>query len=146
MKVNELKEGWMYEDYSKSGHCKNGTFHVSKWEDGVVVVIDTYFNSGIEATDEFVKDFKPVFKIDDVELISIDEAKLYEESEIFIVPFDSGGYMTRQCFKNKKAEKSDKLILELLEERVQNAERELKYSKEKLERYKNGELNKKYIN
>ena len=80
MKISDLKEGCLYKDYSKRGHCKNGTFIIKIREDGEVYVSDTYWNNNPnsdflnndyrKATDEFVKDFEEVLKFDDYRIVN----------------------------------------------------------------------------
>lgn len=149
MKVCELKEGYIYEDNSKRGWCKNGVFRINKLDDGRIRVVDTYWsdnNNGVIATDEYVKDFKELFLLDDVVMIGKYDYKFYNDEDLIYARYTQ---MSNTGFSNtfirKETKRNKDLVREVLLDRIKSKEYDLESAKRELVRFDNGELDAKHI-
>ena len=145
MQKKDLKEGFLYKDYSKRGHCKNGTFKV-KIKDGVVLVADTYWTRPVyvNATEEYIKDFEEVLKLEDYNIFnghcSVSE---YSEDCYIQVHYNqcSGRFSdSTDYFLKKGSKKSIEIATVKLEKHIENLERKLSTSKDYLKRLTDGEI------
>lgn len=145
MKVKDLKEGYLYKDYSKRGHCKNGTFTIKIAEKGVWVY-DTYWSNPEYrlATDEYVKDFEEILKLDDYNRVNgYDAVSDYlEEDYIQVHKHQCSGRFPEYLdfFLKKGAVKNSDIVKKKLERHIENLTRKLKNSKEQLKQLENGEI------
>lgn len=116
-------------------HCCNWTFKVAKNHEGNYYMKDTYWGSGesvcVPLTDENIDDFELLFEHDKVKKIRNDEANQYENH--YRVAVDSGGWSYPKYFVDIDATKSKKLIIEDINNKIEELEREIKYLKDKKE-------------
>lgn len=128
-------------------HCCNWTFNLTKDSEDNYYMRDTYWNSGdslcIYLTDENIDDFKLVFEHDKVKSIRSEQSNHYDN--YYRVAIDSGGWSYPKYYVDKNATKSEKLIIEEIEQKINNLEWELKSLKEKKEQIKNGTYNLEWV-
>ena len=119
-------------------HCRNWTFTPSNIirEPGSnnitsVLLLDTYFNNkSIEVTVENSDDFELIFDKNCVDSISHDASKLYDEDDIFVARMDSSA--KRQYFVRKGAKVSQIKLIEVLINKRDDIEREIKHLQREL--------------
>jgi len=111
-------------------HCKNWTFIVSKYDDGIAYMRDTYFKDSshsYEVTDENINEFEFVFDFREVIKIHDSHVNEFEKEDLYFVATDSGGYSCGGCNWVKKNAKESKHLL------IKKKEREIESLKNKLE-------------
>lgn len=130
--------GKLYE--SNLYHCCNWTFHITKNHEGNYYMRDTYWSSGdslhIPLTDENIGDFELLFERDKVKSINSHEVSHYEEH--YKVGIDSGGWSYPKYFVDINATKSKKLIIEEIDEKIKNLEKEIEHLRQNKENIENG--------
>lgn len=132
----KLYEGNLY-------HCCNWTFEVKQNSSGRFYMRDTYWSSGsglwIELTDENFNEFELFFEWGKVKKINANDYLLYENT--YRVAVDSGGWNYPKYYVDAEATKSKNLILNDINEKIDEYERELKYLKEMKEKIENDTYN-----
>jgi len=124
--------------------CQNWTFRPVKNSNGEWYMHDTYYNSwgyhNIKVTEENVNDFKFVFDFREVKQIPDGTENEYNESDLYMVATNSGGYSCGNLHWVKKDAKRsiDKLIAKQ-KRKVKYLESDLKYESEQLKKMESGE-------
>ena len=118
-------------------HCKNWTFRPYRCGDKIFMV-DTYFDSWdshIEVTQDNVTDFEHIFNFDDVKRIGDHEIDEYENTDLYVVATNSGGYTCGKLhWVKKNAVKSKRKIKEKIEHKIELLNRQLKVARDELVR------------
>ena len=144
MKVSDLKVGYLYKDYDKRGHCRNGTFEV-KVENETIKIRDTYWSdSWFAPSNDYCEDFEEVLKLDDYNRTGWKTAYEYNEDDYIQVHFTQlsgrSGYEYTNFFVKKSARKNKSMKIEELEEAIKQTERHLELNKISLEELRSGKL------
>lgn len=119
-------------------HCRNWTFvptNIIRDSDSTnimsVLLSDTYFNNkSIEVTAENSDDFELIFDKNCVDRISCDASKLYDDEDVFKARMDSSAKF--QYFVRKGAKVSQIKLIEVLINKRNDIEREIKYLQREL--------------
>lgn len=150
MKACDIKEGYLYKDYDKRGHCANGTFVAKKFSD-TMHISDTYWNSNkdwIKTTDDYVKNFIEVLKLDEWELTNWDRARRYSEEDVVQIHYTqcSGRNLgTTDYFLRVGANQNQSEVKALLEKEIKYTEGKLNDMKRQLAELESGDIDIKYI-
>jgi len=119
--------------------CCNWTFRPSKMKDDTWRMQDTYWcGSGlsIELTDENFNEFSLIFDFNDVKEIS--NPQDYDNSDLYLVSIDSGGYQFAKHFIKRDAKPSQEKMIGKCKEEIHSCERELERLKDNLQELEAG--------
>lgn len=150
MKSCDIKEGYLYQDYSKRGHCANGTF-VAKEFSGVMHISDTYWNSSknwIKVSDDYVENFVEILKLDEWKLTDYYGVKRYKDEDIIQTHYTqcSGRNLgTTDYFLRIGAEQDCNYVKKLLEDEIRYTRNKLIDMERQLLELESGELDVRHV-
>lgn len=128
-------------------HCCNWIFEVKKSQDGAFFMRDTYWSSGdsvhIRLTDENICMFEFIFDKSKVKQIDRNDTESYEN--VYCVAIDSGGVRYPKYFVSEGSEKSKALVLGLIDEKIDDLERQLRNLKRDRGKLERDEINPEWV-
>lgn len=116
--------------------CMNWTFRPQKGRDGSLWMVDTYFDKSFKVDEKNEHEWELIFDFNEVKKIPAEEAREYEEDDLFVEGVDSGGMSYPKYFVMKDAKKSKEQVIAILEGEIRYLKGEIALKEERIKELK----------